>query len=336
MRVRALSLFAFAFALSVSAQENPATGHVFYFSAGDSAKTIQETVNAIRTLIGSTQTSLAPDTRRLTIQASPSDMALAQWIFQELEAPVPVLRETQADSYPGPALATDRVRIFRLAHVNSVHSFNEIVNAVRTIPEITRAFPYSSTWSIAVRGTQNQVDAAEWLARQLDQPAPSPGQRRAEQQLHIDERYGPELRVLYFSHVATLQGRQEVTNALRVIPRVTKVFPANDIGAIAIRESAGAVSLAEWLFTQLDVAGPPPAAKSSAAQPVTPGTDLAQVFFLPPSTTAQSFQDTANSIRGSTQAPVVFPCASSNALVFRGSAQQLTQAVSILKAAAMF
>lgn len=246
------------------------------------------------------------------------------------------MQETQVGQYPGLTGPSDRVRIFRLAHVNSAHSYNEVINAVRTIPEITRAFPYSSTWSIAVRGTQNQVDAAEWLAKQLDQPAPSPGQPRAERQLHTSDSHDPELRVLYFAHVAALPGRQEVTNALRVIPELTKVFPMNDIAAIAVRGSADRVRLAEWLFSQLDVAGPPPAAKTSTVQPVTPGTDVAQIFFLPPAATAQSFRETVNSVRTAAQSTRVFPCASSNAVVFRGSPQQLAQAASILKSGPMF
>jgi hypothetical protein len=192
------------------------------------------------------------------------------------------LQESRTDPYLGLTGASDRMRILRLAHVNSVQTYNEILNAIRTIPEITKAFPYSQTWSIAVRGTQTQVDAAEWLVKQLDQPPPSPGQPRAEQQLHISERYGPEIRVLYFAHVATLEGRQEMANVLRAIPQLTKVFPVNGIGAVAIRESADRVSLAEWLFTQLDVAGPPPTAQVSTVQIVTPGIDVTQVFFLPP------------------------------------------------------
>jgi hypothetical protein len=74
--MRALSLFALVFALLGSAQENPATGqHAFYFAASDSTKAMQETVNTIRTIAGLTQVSLSPDTKLLTIQASPSDAA---------------------------------------------------------------------------------------------------------------------------------------------------------------------------------------------------------------------------------------------------------------------
>jgi hypothetical protein len=172
---------------------------------------------------------------------------------------------------------------------------------------------------------------AQWLLQQLDQPAAAPGQTRAEQQYHAPSRSTPEVRVMYFGHSATAQTDQEIVNAIRTIPQLTHVFPANDRRAVALGGAAGPIGLAEWLFSQLDKSGPQASAASSAAYEITPGVDDAQVFFLSGLVTDEAFQEALSAIRASTQSRWVMGNPSTRALVIRGTPDQLAQAQRALR-----
>ncbi len=336
MRVTVLALLGSVLATSAAAQQSGLAEHVFYFAAGDTPQTMQEAVNAIRTVVGLTQTAYSTDARSLTIQATSADTAMAAWIFQELEAPASTQAESQVDQYPGLTSDGDQLRVFRLAHTSSLNTFQEIVNTIRVIPLLSKAFPYTATWTIVARGDEARLGQAEWLFRQLDQPPPPAGQPRAEQEFHSADENAPESRVVYFAHAGTPQGQQEIVNAVRVIPELTRVFPVMGKGALAIAGPAAPVSLAEWLFTQLDRSGPEAAAKASAVQEVRSAADVAQVFFLPASVDSQSFHDVVTSIRTATSPARVFPCTSSDAVALRGTPEQLAQAASILRSSAKF
>jgi hypothetical protein len=326
MRVHLVVLISLAIAASGSAQQT------LSFSGADTPQTMQEITNAVRSLAQISQISLQTASKSLTIQTTPSNEALANWLFQQLDAPQSApSQDSQVDSYPGLSGPTDQLRIFRLAHPAGAQAFQEIVNAIRVLPELTKVFPSFTKAAIAVRGTADQLALAEWLFKQLDQlPAP-PAQPRAEQRFHSALSELPEVRVLYFAHATTATEQQPVVNALRVIPELTHVFPVTAQGAIAMSGTTDRIALAEWLFGQVDLSGPSMSAKNSAPYELTPGSDVAQVFFLPGSVMAQSFQELAASVRAIAPNVRTFPNTLTATLAVRGTPAQLAQAGQILK-----
>jgi hypothetical protein len=332
MRVHVIALFSLAIAASGSAQQAGGAAQVLSFSGADTPQTMQEITNAVRSVGQIPQTSLQTASRSLTIQATPSSEALADWLFQQLDNPQSTAsQDPQVDSYPGLSGPTDQLCIFRMAHPAGAQAFQQIVNAIRVLPELTKVFPSFTKAAIAVRGTADQLALAEWLFKQLDQlPAP-PGQPRAEQQFHSALSQLPEVRVLYFAHATTAPEQQPIVNAVRVVPQLTHVFPVASQGAIAMSGPANLIALAEWLFGQVDLPGPAMAAKNSAPYELAAGSDVAQVFFLPGSTMAESFQETVNTVRAINSNMHAFANSLTCTLAVRGTPAQLTQAAQILK-----
>jgi hypothetical protein len=326
MRVQVIALFSLSMVAAISAQQaGDSATQVLTFSSADTPQTMQEIANAVRGIAELPQTSLQSVSRSLTIQATPSSQAIADWLFQQLDA----TQDSQVDTYPGLSGAGDQLRVFHLSHPAGAQGFQELVNAIRVLPELAKVFPCFSRTSIAVRGSGDQLAVAEWLLKQLDQPPPQPGQTRAEQQFHSSLNRYPEVRVLYFAHATSAPERQPVVNALRVIPELTKVFPVMAQGAIALSGTADRIALAEWLFGQVDLSTPATAPKTSAPYELTPGSDVAQVFFLPGSTMAQNFQELAAEVRAITVH--TFPNSLTCTLAVRGTPAQLAQAGQVLK-----
>jgi hypothetical protein len=331
MRVHVIALFSLAITATVSAQQaGDSVTQVLSFSSADTSQTMQEITNAIRSIGELPQTSLQTASRSLTIQGTPSSEALGDWLFQQLDAPQSAPpQDSQVDSYPGLSGASDQLRIFRLAHPVGAQAFQELVNAIRTVPEMSKVFPCASKSAIALRGTADQLALAEWLFKQLDQPPALPGQPRAERQFHSALSRLPEVRVLYFAHATTAPEQQPVVNAVRTIPELIHVFPVIAQGAIAMGGPADRIALADWLFGQVDLSGPAMAQKTSTPYELAPGSDVAQVFFLPGSVMAQSFQELVASVRAI--APHTFPNTLTCTLAVRGTPAQLAQAGQILK-----
>ncbi len=59
-----------------------------------------------------------------------------------------------------------------LHNVGGAQEFQEVVNAVRTVPELTKVFPDTTQYAIVVRGEADRVALAEKIAHDLDKPRP--------------------------------------------------------------------------------------------------------------------------------------------------------------------
>ncbi|HEY1637895.1 MAG TPA: cohesin domain-containing protein [Rhizomicrobium sp.] len=59
-----------------------------------------------------------------------------------------------------------------LHNVSGTTEFQEVVNAVRTVPELTKVFPDTTQYAIVLKGEADRVALAEKIAHDLDKPRP--------------------------------------------------------------------------------------------------------------------------------------------------------------------
>jgi hypothetical protein len=175
MRVQVLTLFSLAIAVTVLAQHaGDNVTQVLTFSSADTPQAMQEIAYAIRSVAQLPQTSLQTASRSLTVQATPASGAIANWLFQQLDAPQAAPPQvSQIDTYSALTEASDQLRIFRLAHPAGAQAFQGLANAIRVVPDMSQVFPCFSKMAIAVRGTADQLAVAEWLFKELDQRSPA-------------------------------------------------------------------------------------------------------------------------------------------------------------------
>ncbi len=337
MRIEVIALTIAAFLAPAAFAQSDLTSRVFTLNSADTPQDMQEILNAVRTELEIQQATLDGDVKTITLQATAANIALAAWLIQSLEAPVLQPGQSlQVDRNPGPAGPADRLEVFHLAQVKSVQTENlmqgyqELVNLIRTLPEITKVFPRAGNFSIAVRGSEDRLALAEWLLQQVDLPVAPPGQPRPEQKFHSALNNAPEARVLYYAHNATVPQCYPIVNAVRTIPELTRVFPVMGKGALALAGPADRVALAEWLFGQLDQAAPATAFQASATYDGG-GLGVSQVFFLPGSVSEQSFGAMVANVKAIGPGLKAFPSIPIRAVAVSGTPAQLTQAAGILK-----
>lgn len=127
---------------------------VFHFTYTQSPIGIQEITNAIRSVGEITQAYLDTNAKTLTVAGTPTQLATAAWMFTTLDQPAPANQATQEFRPAGSV--NDVVRVLYSTHPQTPVSLQEIVNSVRTIPEMTRLFPYSMQNAVVLRGTESQ------------------------------------------------------------------------------------------------------------------------------------------------------------------------------------
>jgi hypothetical protein len=227
-------------------------------------------------------------------------------------------------------------REFHLIHPASVQAFQEIANGVRIVTEIQDLTTDNAQMSMTVRGSAEQVGLAEWLVKQLDQPAgavvlPVPPEYKGLAESDGAGRGQPTkngiARVFYLPHTATVQDFQEAVNAARTVTEVRRVFTYNDGKAVLARGTPEQMAMLEWTLNELDQASTAsPAARSGAHEYGAGSNDVLRVAYLPNTKTVQDFQEIANLTRTVTEIRRLYTYNSVRAIAIRGTANEITMA----------
>ena len=154
--------FATALLCAAAAWTQTAAGQsvsqVFHFTYSQTAIDIQQITNAIRTVGEITQATLDMGAKTLTVTGTTAQLAMVSWMFTTMDQPAPANQATQ--QYLPAGTVDDVVRILYLSHQQTAQSFQEFVNSVRTIPQMTRVFPLF----VAKRDSdaRNQLVRSRW------------------------------------------------------------------------------------------------------------------------------------------------------------------------------
>jgi hypothetical protein len=269
--------------------------------------------------------------KTLSVSGTASQIAIAEFLFTELDRQIVPDSVTQEFQVSGNA--DDVVRLFFLHNMATVQNFQEVATTVRTITEIRRVFTCNTPRALAVRGTADQIAAAEFIVHELDQPADAKRTDSREYRM-IDTGFRPEpaVRVLYLPYASTVQQFQEVATLIRTIVETRRLFTDNTSRALIVRGSPDQVALTGWIVHEL-------------SNPVTAGTasqtyqyleddrthePFVRIFYVKDVPTVQALQQIATQVRTQTKMRRVFTYNASMALTLRGTEAQLATAEQML------
>ena len=299
----------------------------FHFAHTETVQDLQEICAGIRAITDIRPATLDAVQRVLALRGTTGQVALAEWLFHELDKPVNRRPDEATHEY---RLSVSRdgddiVRVFYLAHTPTIQQFQELVTQVRSITDIRRLFTYNAPRAAVVRGTAEQIGLAEWLFNQLDRPV------NLQAPAHLGEYRliggGDDVvRVFYLTHTPTVQEFQEVVTLVRSITDIRRVFTYNAPRAAALRATATQMAFAEWMFSELDKPGRSEKSSTHEYRLAGGGDDVARVFYLPHVETVQRFQEIATSVRSTTGVRRLFTYNAPRAVALRGTADQIALA----------
>ena len=218
------------------------------------AKIVQQTA-AIRDL------SVDTAAGTVTLSGTSDQMALAEWLFHELDWP-PMPSPAPATHEFGmpvrvPGGSDEVVKVFYLAHADQ-QTITDITMALRPVADIPRLFSYDTRRILVARGTADRIVVAEWIIHELDQ-LPSqikPGAAHDyPSPLRLPGRSGDLVKVFYLAHADNIQVLINMVQAIRTIAGVSRVYPIYLPRAVVLCASADQMARAERVVRDRDQPG---------------------------------------------------------------------------------
>jgi hypothetical protein len=320
------------FALSASVAFAQDTARVFHLHHIETQQDLDEFATMVRTMADATKLTTDAAQKTLSVSGTATQIAIAEFLFTELDrqtVPDSVTQEFRVSNN-----ADDVVHVFFAPHTATIQEFQEVATTIRTIVEIRRVFTYNSARALAVRGTADQVATAQFLIRELDQPADAKRTTSRQYQMIDPSNHGETaVQVFYLPYAATVQQFQEIATTVRTIAEIRRVFTYNTPRALIVRGTADQIALTSWMVNEL---GKPVTAGTASttyqyASNDRNGENLVRVFYVKDTPTVAVFQQLATQIRTTTKMRRVFTYNESRALALRGNEAQLATAEQMLQ-----
>ena len=308
---------------------------VFYFAHLDAPQAMQEVTNMMRVV--SDIRELLPDLakRSLTVKGTADQIAAAAWLTAELDKPGGA---TGTRDFPFSDPKAPLMQVAYLSHVDIPRDLQEIVNAIRSVVDIQRCYAMNQQKAIVMRGSAEQVKAADWLLEALDRPtgaqpagAARPDYRlpdvRPDYPLPDEDRNARVIvRVAAPAHIDTPQVLQEIMVVTLGMTDMTRLYPVFSRKVLVMRGTDDQIALAGWLLKQFDG----PASQGTKEYKMGgPGGQIAQVAYV--NGTPQSLHETASAILKETKIARLFAYEPQGAVAMRGTADQLAKAQQVIQ-----
>jgi hypothetical protein len=223
------------------------TDHIFHLTHVATPQNYQEVATLLRVIAEVPQASPDAARKTLAVRGTPDQVALAEWLVNDLEGNSPGSNPARHEYRPSGA--NDVVRIFYLQNMETVRDLQQAATVVRSIGEIRRLIIYNAQKVTAVRGTGDQIQLAAWLFHELDRPAhPQPSQA---------DRYrlrgsGDIVRVFFLKQPQTERDFQQFAVHVRSASQISHVFTYGRPRALAVRGTAAQIALAGRLIDAED------------------------------------------------------------------------------------
>jgi hypothetical protein len=293
---------------------------VYYLAAQKSVQEQQEIATLIRSITEIPHLFTFSASRAVIVRATDEKVKLADWLVTELDrtpSPGPGKRE-----YRIPGRADGVVRIFYLTQANSVQELQEAATMIRALIEIRRMFTYNAPKAMVVRGTEDQIKAADWILPDLGRPSTA-GAPRTFQMAGETEGI---IRVFHLKPEVTVRDLQEVATLVRSMSEIRRLFTFNASRAIAVRGTAGQIDLAQWLVNELDNPG-----QSTPREFRVAGDDLVRVFYVTNAASTERLHHVATEVRSETKVRRLFTYSTPKAVAVRGTTEQIAMADQMIK-----
>jgi len=220
---------------------------VFYSSPTATEQDFRELTTALRTITDIRRVGIYTAQRAIVVRGTRDQLDLAEWLLAEMNRDAP----QQAYVYPKTGDARydedNQIRVFRYLRAPDVQQFNEVQTMIRTLTDTRRVYPYISKRAIVLRGTEEQLDMAQWILAQLDKPLPL-AQKASSSDYAMKS--GEVMKLYYFDGAMNAQTFNETQTAIRTATGIRRVYPFTPARTLGARGTAAQMAQLATLATQ--------------------------------------------------------------------------------------
>lgn len=298
----------------------------FQFTRSATEQEVTEAAASIRAISEVRTESLDGAQRSFVTRGSEQQLALAAWLFAEIDKPSNMAKQYRYSEAPDGAVA---VRIF-YPGTRDQQQLNELASVVRATTETRRLVTNTQARAIILRGAETQAASADWLIPTLS-GAPPP----ESSEFRPPGGTGDVLRVTFLPPDATEQHLNEVAVTIRALGEVRRLLTYTARHAIVMAGTAEQSALAAWLAGALGKAPEPVPAEPLRHRYASEEEFEVRVFYLPRASQRDLAETTAKLRRSLLISPMLF-VTDPSAIVLRGNPNQVAFAEQLLKEALLY
>ncbi len=294
----------------------------------------QELATLLRATLEIVSAKVDPDRHTLTISGSESQIIAAEWLLAEIDRPAatPGDKPHASSVYRTDGMDGNEIRVLFTQGGRSVQELSETAVVIRSIVEIPRLFIYNQVGGIVVRGTPEQLEAAEWVWRALETDKPVAGTEEFHTKLPGGQ---PVLRAYRMPMEWSGQELNEASTMIRSLLELRRLFVYNRTRTIIARGEQASITAMNWLAVETMRPASPNLAESEPFRMEDPRQEgLVRVFRLPAAKFDEAgLQRVALDVRKQTQIRRAFTFNAPRMIALRGTEIQIEQARKIIAAA---
>ena len=140
---------------------------VFELTNAQTAEQCQELVTLIRSVADMQRLILYYGRRAVALRGPAEKVALAAWLVKELDQPADGQAAGSKQEYVLPNDRDNAVRVFYLARSQPAEEYQKAATQIRRATGTGRMYVYNPLGAIAMRGTAEQVAAAERMLKEM-------------------------------------------------------------------------------------------------------------------------------------------------------------------------
>jgi hypothetical protein len=201
---------------------------------------LQEALTTIRT-VADVQKIYQLSPRTLILRADANHAALSEFLIAQLDQPAGTRSTATVQSTHLDDPKMDSVIVYGLAHTSTAPQLQTILTTLRTVLQIQKIYQQSSAWLYAIRGTEAQIQMAEWLIPKLDADAPGSG----DNEMQVPGGKDDVVRVFYLPPDANVNN---LLVSVRTIAKIQQMYSNINPPALVVRSTADQVAMAGKLI----------------------------------------------------------------------------------------
>ncbi|MGB7760695.1 MAG: hypothetical protein WBL61_12755 [Bryobacteraceae bacterium] len=226
---------------------------VFRLATVETPQGLNEVTAAIRAIADLSRVRPYAAQRALVARGTPGQVALAEWLLDQLDQPASPVHESAAYDYQEAKL-DPAVRVIRLAHIETRQDLQEIANAMRMIADVRKIPADVVQGALVMRGTADQMALAEWLVDELDQPAGGKSSAALSQDPAADEFQVPGsdqiVHVFHFADSTTAQQFVEIAAQARLALKIETIHIYFSQRALLLRGTLDQIAATQQLIQE--------------------------------------------------------------------------------------
>jgi hypothetical protein len=209
---------------------------IVYLSSLNSVQQLQEAATLVRSITEIRRLFTFNASKAIVARGTSEQLQAMEWLLPDFDRTGTDLagREHRMMTQPDGV-----IRVFHLRPELPIQELQEVATLIRATGEIRRLFTFNHTRALAVRGTPENIQLAQWLVNELGAPPanaatpeyPMPG--------------GDFVRVYYVRDAASPAQLQQIAVNVRRTSGVRHLFTYNAPKAVVIRGSAVQLATAD-------------------------------------------------------------------------------------------